>query len=88
MVVAETTITLPGHAEQTNGSISGGVGHLTLMVPANVGARISTSNGLGTVNASSRFQKNGSTFVTDNYASAANKVDLNLNLGVGSVDLR
>lgn len=86
--VGETTITLPARAEQTNGSISGGVGHLTLIVPANVGARISTSSGLGAVNASSRFVKTGSTYQTDNYSSAASRVNLSLNLGVGSVDLR
>lgn len=86
--VGETTIRLPEEAEQTNGTISGGVGHLTLIVPANVGARVVAHNGLGAVNASSRFQKNGNTYETGNYASAAKHLDLTLNLGVGAVDLQ
>lgn len=86
--VGDTTVTLPSQAETTTGTIGSGVGHLTLIVPANVGARIFSSGGIGGVNASSRFHTEGGAYVTDNYNSAPNQLDLNLHLGVGSVDIR
>jgi hypothetical protein len=86
--VGETTIMLPANAGHTQATIRGGVGHLTLIVPPDVGARLQAGGGIGSVNASPRFRRDGNVYQTENYGSAAHGLDLDLHLGIGSVDVR
>jgi len=89
MGVGETTINLPASAVRTDATVDGGVGHLVLIIPPHVGARIQSSGGLGTVNVDSgRFAKDGNVYQTQNYETATNRADITLHLGVGSVDVR
>lgn len=86
----QTTIRFPSNAGQTIADVHSGAGQLVLIVPPDVGAYIHTSRG-GVVNVqvpSDRFQSVSDGYETANYASAANRVDVTLHLGVGSVDVR
>ncbi|MGH2460003.1 MAG: hypothetical protein ACRDIY_14185, partial [Chloroflexota bacterium] len=86
----ETTIHFPSNAGQTIADVQSGAGQLTLIVPPDVGAYIHTPKG-GVVNVQvppDRFQAVGDGYETANYANAANRVDVTLHLGVGSVDVR
>lgn len=84
-----TTVTLPQPASSVPITIDGGVGNLTLAIPEGAAARITVDTGIGNVNADSRFTKQGEdTWVTGNYATSTNKLDINIDAGVGNVDIR
>lgn len=86
----QTTIHFPTSAGQTIADVHAGAGQLVMIVPADVGAYIHTSQG-GVVNVhvpSDRFQSVSDGYQTTNYSTAANRVDVTLHLGVGSVDVQ
>lgn len=68
-------------------NINGGTGNLKLTVPAGVEARISVDHGIGDVQVDkSRFRPQGEDiYVSDGYNTAAGKVDIKIDHGVGNV---
>ncbi|MBF6612986.1 MAG: hypothetical protein IVW55_07635 [Chloroflexi bacterium] len=85
--VGETVITFPSGTGITTAKANGGVGNLSLLIPEDVEARITVNKGLGSFSIDERFQQTGDIYQTSGYISATNKLDLNLNLGVGSVEV-
>jgi len=83
-----TTVIFPASAGQVTGTVDGGVGNLNLKVPEGVEARIDASSGIGNVNIDPRFTKQGDhIYTTSGYDKATNKLDLNLDVGVGNVEI-
>jgi hypothetical protein len=82
--VGTTTLTMPaqGHVQA---QINGGVGETTIIIPAGMAARITASAGLGTVQAPSSYQHQDKVYRSPGYDSAVNRVDLQVNGGVGSI---
>lgn len=69
--------------------VNGGVGSATITIPDGVAARIRVSGGLGGVRVNeSRFPKFGDTYQSADYATASNKIDIAIDGGVGSIDIR
>jgi len=84
-----TKISLPINAGFTRVSCEGGVVGVELRVPDNVAARIRYHGGLSSINVNTtRFPHMGSEYRSPDYETAANKVDIQVQLGVGSVDIR
>jgi hypothetical protein len=84
-----TEVSLPSSAGYTRVSCEGGVAGLKLIIPANVAARIRYHGGLSSMNVNSaRFPRSGDVYQSPDYDTAANKVDINIQMGVGSVDIR
>jgi hypothetical protein len=85
--VGSVEVTVPEQAGVTTARIKGGVGALKLTIPDGVEARINVDSGLGGVDVDSRFRKEGDVYVSEGYAGATNRVDLNLSVGVGGVEV-
>lgn len=86
--VGETTVTLPGRG-RLSAKVSGGIGKLTVIVPQGMAARIDASAGLGGLNiAPGRFVRQGGDYVSANYATAEDRVDLDVSGGVGEVTVK
>ena len=67
----------------------GGVAGLDMRVPVNVAARIQHRGALTGLNVnSSRFQQSGNEYRSLDYDSAENKVDIHVQMGVGSVTIQ
>lgn len=85
--VGETTIDLTGNY---NGNIpvkiEGGVGKIKIIFSKTVGAKIKVEKGVGSVSASG-FNKDGETYTNDSYGKAENSMDVNIETGVGEVNL-
>ncbi|MDP2659635.1 MAG: DUF5668 domain-containing protein [Dehalococcoidia bacterium] len=79
---------LPANAGSTNAFVNSGAAALTLEIPAEVGARIVSDSGLASINASSRFSRAGGVFTTDDYQTAANRLDVELKAGVSTVSIK
>ena len=60
-----------------------------MRVPSGVAARIRISSGLAGVSVDAeRFPRVGSEYISPDYETAENRLDLEINTGVGSVSVR
>lgn len=86
---SSTEVSLPVSAGYTRVSCEGGVAGMKLAVPTNVAARIRYRGGLSSINVNStRFPRSGDVYQSTDYGTAVNKVDIDIQMGVGSVDIR
>jgi hypothetical protein len=85
--VGQTTLTLPQQG-QVRARINGGVGETVVIIPAGMAARIEATTGLGQVQVIGNYQREGKVYTTAGYDSAANRVDLAVSGGVGSITVR
>ena len=86
--VGSLNVTLPTDAGTTRASINAGVGSISVHIPSGVGARVHVSRGLGSVSIhSDRLIRSGNDYVSADYDTAENRVDLNVNGGVGSISI-
>jgi hypothetical protein len=73
----------------TSLNLDGGVGSASITIPDGVAARIRIRGGLGAVRVNeSRFPKIGEIYQSADYASASNKIDIDIDGGVGSVNIQ
>ncbi len=87
--VGRTKILFPAAAGSTEASVSGGVGEITLQVPENVGARIRVDRALTAVRVESpRFVRSGDEYVSTNYATAENRLEMTVESAVGAIIIR
>lgn len=86
---ASTWIRLPEAAGTTNAHIAGGAATITLEIPLGVGAQIRHRGGLSTVNVDqSRFPSVGDgVYRSADYGTATNKIDINIETGVTTIQV-
>jgi hypothetical protein len=87
--VGEIRVVLPSHAGTVNAKINGGIGGLTMWIPEGVPARIRSHSGIGGVSINpTRFPRVGDDlYESANYATATNKIDLNVDAGIGGISI-
>jgi hypothetical protein len=87
---SSTEINLPANAGNTRVDIDSGASSLNLRIPTGVAARIRVKSGIASINVdSNRFPHlDGGLFQSTDYATAANRLDITIDTGVGSVDIR
>jgi hypothetical protein len=86
---SETRILLPRAAGETSVRAQAGAASLSLEIPDGVGARIRTRVVLGSVQVDeTRFPPVAGGFESADYATAANRVDIDVQGGVGSLRIR
>ena len=85
---SETRIILPRAAGSTTVDLSQGAAALTIEVPAGVAVRLRSRMGLGSVRVDeSRFPAAPGGYASPDFDSAANRVEINAEGGIGSVRL-
>lgn len=85
---SSTTVILPAHAGYTEVRGSSGAASLEVLVPEGVAARIHISNALASVAIDkNRFPRGETGYQSPDYATAANKVDIHFDIGVGSLSI-
>ena len=86
---SSTQVTLPANAGHTKAVIRSGAASVSIRVPSGVAARIKAQGGLADIRVDrSRFPRVGGVYESKDYASAQNRVDIDIETGVGSVDVR
>ncbi len=81
-------ITLPAQAGFSRVSISAGAASIKINVPQGVAVHMKAETGLSGVNVDThRFIQTGNIYESPDYASAANKVDIQVEAGVGSIEI-
>jgi hypothetical protein len=82
---SSTSLTLPTNAGLTRVVISSGAASIKVSVPQGVAARIRSSGGLSNISVSPRFPRTGNLYQSLDYENSTNKVDMHIEMGVGSV---
>ena len=83
---SSTDLTVPAYAGYTRAEVKTGVASVTIYIPATVAARIQSRGGLSEVKIdSNRFRRTGDRYESPDYETAENKIDLSIEVGVGSV---
>ena len=86
---SSTELTLPAMAGFTRAKVESGVAAVRVRVPDGVAASIRATGGLAEIKVdSSRFPHSGDRYQSADYDSAENRVELDLTMGVGSLDVR
>jgi hypothetical protein len=83
----KTTMDLTSdYARSLDASIEGGVGKATVLLPSEVGARVSAEGGLGKINAEG-LRREGDSYVNDAYGDSEVTLDVHIQGGVGQITL-
>lgn len=82
--VGNTSLTLPRQG-QVLVNVSSGVGNLTIRIPRGVAARIDAGGGLGDVRVLGDYIREGDVYVSPDFATATNRVDLRASKGLGAI---
>jgi hypothetical protein len=85
---SSTELTLPANAGNTHVDIDTGASSLKVSVPQGVAASIRVKSGITSVNINSRFPHlEGDLYQSTDYNTAANRVDMTIDSGVGSIEV-
>lgn len=87
MGVGQVTITLPGEG-RFQAEINGAIGQMVVIVPQGVAVRAQTDTGIAAVEVPDDYQRQEDTYTSPDYASAENRVDLELSQAIGQVVIR
>ncbi|MCF6277593.1 MAG: cell wall-active antibiotics response protein [Anaerolineales bacterium] len=86
---SNTEVTLPANAGHTHVDVDGGAASITLTIPDGVAARIQIDSGLAAISVNrERFPRMGEVYKSGDYETAVNKVDINADIGAGSLNIR
>jgi hypothetical protein len=85
--IGNTTLTLPeqGHVLAR---VEGGVGNTSIRVPAGVAVRLTSTTGLGNISVPANYWRQGDVAVSPDYETAANRVELTANGGIGNITIQ
>ena len=88
MGVGEVLLDLGGpHERSFDVKIDGGIGSAKIRFPSEVGVRVRVDGGLGSVDAHG-LTKTGGAYVNEAYGKSAVTIDVDIDAGIGSLDLR
>lgn len=83
---SSVNVTLPAHAGHTQARIEAGAASVSVQIPSEVAARIRMKGGLASIEVDrSRFPRDGDVYQSPDYQTAQNKVELEVEAGVGSL---
>jgi hypothetical protein len=86
---SSSNLKLPAQAGQTYLKVEAGAASVVIEVPEGVAARVETSAGLASISVDqNRFPKLNGNYQSDDYESANNKVDIRIETGLGSIEIR
>ena len=85
--VGQTGVTLPSQG-RLDAEIDSGVGDVTVTIPQGMAARIQVDRGLGSVDVSGGFSRRGDQYTSADFSTAANRVELRVNGGIGRIVIR
>jgi hypothetical protein len=85
--LGQAVLTLPAK-DDLEVRVEGGIGEIAVFIPDDAGIRLHAEVGLGNVKVPSSFTRDGEYYLSPDYASAEVRIELTLNLGIGSIQVR
>jgi len=85
--VGETTVELLGDwKKDLQANIKGGIGKATLRLPVNVGVRVESDKGIGSVSARG-LRKEGNIYTNESYGKSKVTLNIHVQAGIGEIQL-
>ena len=85
---SSTSISMPAHAGYTKATVHAGAASVDIRFPQNVAGLLHIQTGLAGININNtRFVQNGNTYKSPDYDMATDKVELNVEAGVGRISI-
>ena len=69
-------------------NLDGGIGEIQVVIPEDVGVRFRASVGIGNVLVPSDYTRDGDFYLSPGYAASENQIEMVIDLGIGSVQVR
>jgi hypothetical protein len=86
---SSTRVRMPAAAGFTRAKVESGAASVNIFIPEGVAARIRTSGGLSSISVDTqRFPQTNGYYQSPNYETAENRIEMNLEMGVGSIEVR
>ena len=86
---SSTHMIMPASAGYTRAHIESGAASINITIPAGVGANIRVKGGLSGISVdTSRFPQFGEVYQSVDYATATNKLELDIESGLGSISIK
>lgn len=87
--LGEVMLRMPEQVAYMEAHVEGGLGSFEVQIPDGVAARIRSSGGLSSVNVDEeRFPRQGDSYRSSDYGSAERRIDLEVEVGLGSLTIR
>jgi hypothetical protein len=83
----DTVVMLPAQGS-FNANLDAGVGNVTVDIPEEMPARIRVDSGLGNIEVAGDYPRQGDYYVSPAYDEATDRVDLDIDGGVGNITVR
>lgn len=84
--IGQTTVILPATG-RVIARLDSGIGETNVRIPNGMEARIRATSGIGSVGVSGNYQRDGDVYTSPNFASATNRVELEVKGGIGRVSI-
>ena len=68
--------------------VEGGVGSTTIYVPKNMGVKVKAEKGVGKIDVDGFKTQGSNTFINDSYESSKNKMEVDVEAGVGNITIK
>lgn len=85
--IGQTIVYLPGQGSYA-ADIDGGLGQIVVYLPDDVGIRLSVDIGIGSINVPKDFRREGGAYVSPDYDNAEEHIEVDVKLGIGSIEVR
>jgi hypothetical protein len=85
--IGQTIVYLPENGSYT-AEIDAGLGQIVVYLPDTLGVKLHTDVGLGAVDVPNNFRRDGDAYISPNYGQAEERIEVNVSLGIGSIEIR
>jgi hypothetical protein len=85
--IGQTIVHLPDHGEY-DAKINGGLGHVVIYLPDDLGVKLFVDMGIGGIDVPNDFRRQGGAYVSPNYNQAEETIEVDVSLGIGSIEIR
>lgn len=85
--IGQTILLLPS-ADNMDIVLGGGIGEIRVVIPKDVGVRLRADVGIGNVLVPSDYTRDGDFYLSPGYAAAGKQIEMVIDLGIGSVQVR
>ncbi|MBN1399376.1 MAG: hypothetical protein JXA74_00980 [Anaerolineae bacterium] len=85
--VGDVALSLP-EGSVYRARVDGGVGRLEIRAPQEGAVRIDVDGGLGSVDVAERFRRDGNSYLSEDYRSGEEAIEIDINAGIGALIIR
>lgn len=85
--IGQTIVHLPERGSY-KAEVKGGIGHILVYLPDDLGVKLIPDVGIGALDLPNSFRRQGDGYVSPNFEQAEATIELQVDLGIGSIEIR